>query len=132
MWWRRFNTGLIDGDGSVGAYTYKNKHDIVPIITLCGTKEIIKWSCDIINENIFSKKQKINYRQITSNNTYFLSFSGTKALKYYQYIEKNNLLFMRCKWKKMLNKISIKGIDYYLKDKRNNKRDKNGKFCKSN
>jgi len=126
-----FITGLIDGDGSIGVYRYKNKKDIVPIITFCGTEKMVQWVSNVLNERLFSKSKNINYRQITSNNTYFLSFSGKKVIKYYKYIMSNDIPFMFCKWEKLINKISEKGLDYYLEDKRKFiDRNKNGRFCK--
>jgi hypothetical protein len=125
-----FIIGLIDGDGSVGTYKYKNKKDIVPIITFCGTKNIVEWVCCSLNSYFNIKNLKLSYRQITES-TYFLSFSGRRVIKFYQYIIENKMPFMFCKWEKMINRISIKGLDYYLKDKREfNRRDKNGKFYK--
>ena len=128
-----FITGLIDGDGSIGIYKYKNKKDVVPIITFCGTKEIVQWVNNFLNKFLFSKNNNINYRQITSNNTYFLNFSGRKVIKYYNYIILHNIPFMFCKWEKFITKISEKGLNYYLEDKRKlMKRDKNGRFYKTN
>jgi len=126
-----FITGLIDGDGSIGVYKYKNKKDIVPIITFCGTKKMVQWVSNFLNKYFFLKSKNINYRQITSDNTYFLSFSGRKVIKYYNYITFNNIPFMFCKWEKFITKTSEKGLDYYLEDKRKlMDRNKNGRFCK--
>ena len=126
-----FINGLIDGDGSVGAYNYKNKKDIVPIITFCGTKSIVEWVANNLNKYFIIKNRTIRYRQIISNNTYFLSFSGCRVIKFYQYLVKNDIPFMRCKWSRMVDKLFVKGLDYYLKNKRKtNKRDNNGRFCK--
>ncbi len=129
-----FITGLIDGDGSVGAYNYKNKKDIVPIITFCGTKDIVQWVRNILDKYFLSLTSRSNprLRQITPSNTYFLSFSGRRVIEFYQYLIKNNIPFLFCKWEKMIIQISVRGMDYYLQDKRAlARRDKNGRFCKT-
>ena len=128
-----FITGLIDGDGSVGVYGRKNKKDVTPTITFCGTKDIAEWVKNILNKFFPSetKNRGSGLYHATSNNTYVLSFSGSRVIKYYKYLIDHNIPFMFCKWEKMINKISIKGLEYYLRNKRYiNNRDKNGRFCK--
>ena len=123
--------GLIDGDGSVGAYKYKGKKDDVYIITFCGTENIVSWVCNILNKYFPIGKRKIKYRHITENNTYFLNFSGKRVVKLCKYILENDIPFMSSKWSKVMDDISKKGIDYCLKDKRHyRERNENGRFCK--
>jgi len=130
-----FITGLIDGDGSIGAYRYKNKKDIVPIITFCGTEAVVKWVCNILNKSfpLGTKYRNMEYRQITLNNTFFLNFSGRRVIMFCKYIINNDIPYMLCKWEKMIKILSAKGLDYYLKDKRKlSERGKDGRFCKIN
>ena len=129
-----FIAGLIDGDGSVGLYNFKGKDKKVPIVTVCGTLEIIQWANNFINKEFpsirrFKKQNKC--RKLTQRNTYLISFSGARVVKLFLEMKKYNIPCSH-KWDVIKNQIEKFGESYYLDDHCCLKgRNRNGRFIKN-
>jgi hypothetical protein len=129
-----FITGLIDGDGSVGLYRFKGKDKKIPIITVCGTLEIIQWVNNFVNKefpSIRRLKRQNKCRRLTESNTYLISFSGARVVKLFLEMKKYNIPCSH-KWDVIKNQIEKFGESYYLEDHCCLKgRNRNGRFVKN-